>query len=88
MYSKSQIAGSAGHFGHFRPDFHIKFHLIPAQTKQTFEIKTVGVSRYNEIIPLNLHIAIVKFTFDEFSFFSFFCHMFKIWLSPFYPRKC
>ena len=26
----------AGHFGHFCPDFHIKFHLIPAQRKQNF----------------------------------------------------
>ena len=62
---------SPGHFGHFGPDFCIKSHLIPAQRKQNFEIKTVGVSRYNETRSLNVQNATVKFTFEKFSFFSF-----------------
>ena len=40
--------------------------------KQTFEIKVVLSPRYNETVSLNVQNAIVKGTFEEFSFFFVF----------------
>ena len=59
-------------FGHFVPDFCIKSHLITAEIKQNFEIKTVAVPRYHETVSLIVQNAIVNNTFEEFSFFSVF----------------
>ena len=56
----------------FSPDLCIKSHLITAQIKQNFEIKTVAVPRCNQTISLKVQNAIVKFTREEFSFFRFY----------------